>query len=93
MSWSVSGIGKSDKLGPKLSAQIKGYLLSEPEKTVANAAADLITTALAGNIPATAVKVHAFGSQSTYRDPGVGQPERVSNTLEIKIEQLGDFVE
>lgn len=91
MSWSVSGIGKSDKLGAKLSTEIKGHSLAEPEKTVANAAADLITTALGANVPPTAVKVHAFGSQSKLSQKD--GPDQVSNTLEIKIEQLGNFVE
>lgn len=91
MSWSIQKTGKSDKLGVVIAREIAMFSLVEPEKQVAGAAAVLIASALAANIPATAVKVTAFGSQST-RSQKDG-PDRVSNSLEIKIEQLGDFVD
>lgn len=91
MSWSIQKVGKSDKLGPAIVREILGLSLAEPEKAVAGAAGAAIAQALAANIPPSAVKVTAFGSQSKASQKD--GPDRITNTLEIKIEQLGTFVE
>lgn len=91
MSWSLHKVGKSDKLPTIIAREVAQYNLAEPENHVAAAAVVLITQALAANIPPSAVKVTAFGSQS--RSSQKDGPDRVTNTLEIKIEQLGEFVE
>lgn len=91
MSWSLQKIGKSDKIPTVIAREVAQFNLVEPEASIAGAAVVLITQALAGNIPASAVKVTAFGSQSKASQKD--GPDRITNTLEIKIEQLGTFVE
>lgn len=92
MSWSISKVGKSDKLGAAIKAELANYKCSEPEESIKNAAGEFIAKALDGNIPATAVKVTAFGSQSTMGGHG-GEPDAFSNTLKIEIEQLYGFID
>jgi hypothetical protein len=91
MSWSIHKVGKSDKIPTALAREVAQYNLAEPEASIAGAAVVLITQALAGNIPASAVKVTAFGSQS--KSSQKDGPDSITNTLEIKIEQLGAFLE
>jgi hypothetical protein len=91
MSWSIYKVGKSDKLATVIAREIASVNLAEPENHVAAAATVLIAQALAANIPPSAVKVTAFGSQS--KSGSKDGPDRVTNTLEIKIEQLGEFHE
>ena len=92
MSWSVSRVGKSDKLGSVIKSDLANSKCSEPEESIKAAVGErLIAKALDGNIPATAVKVTAFGSQSV--SGSTGGPNSVSNSLKIEIEQLYGFVD
>lgn len=92
MSWSVSAVGKSDAVAKKLASDFT--LLSpcrEPEESIKQAAAALLVVALAGQIPATAVKVTASGSMSVSSSKDA--PDKVTNQLRIEIEPMWNFME
>ncbi len=93
MSWSVSAVGKASAVKAKLVKEIEDCCrhLVEPERTVALAASVLLSASLDAQIPDSAVKASAFGSQSTR---GVkGQPDAVTNSLKIEVEPIHGFVE
>ncbi len=93
MSWSVQAVGKSDKVAEAIEAQFAGLSkCSEPEETVKQSVRAAVAASLAAQIPATAVKVSASGSQSSYRDHK-DAPVRVQNTVSVSIEPLWGFVE
>ncbi len=91
MSWTISAIGKSDALAVKLAADFAAITyLTGPEVGVKDAAAVVVAAALNGQVPATAVKVSASGSQSafTVKDG----PTSYTNSLKIEIEPIYGFV-
>lgn len=91
MSWSVQAVGKSDSVAKKLHEQFATMTMAGPEQDVVNAVAALVEVALGAQIPATAVKVTAFGSQSSMGQRDA--PTRYTNSLKIEIEPLHGFID
>lgn len=92
MSWSVSAIGKSDAVAKSLEEKFGIISVSGPEVAVVEAAREFLRTVLlSGQIPTGCVRVEAGGSQSV-----VGQkdgPDKVSNSVSIKVEPVWGWVE
>jgi hypothetical protein len=96
MSWNINAVGKSEKLISVIKSQtdpIK-WKCSEPEETIRQKAADLICTALEGQLVGTPVIVNASGSMS-IRKYGADNvtPLEFTNSLKIEINPLYGFVE
>jgi hypothetical protein len=91
MSWSVSAIGKSDAVARKLATDFAAIKVTGPEVDVVNSAAAAIAAALAAQVPPTAVRVAASGSQSSMGQSG--SPTSYTNTMSISIEPIYGFVE
>ena len=92
MSWSVSSIGKSDKVREALAKQFKSHgTCPEPEESHRQAAAALIDKVLENTSPKSAVRIVACGSQwsENYSDPTSG----LNHNLQINIEHVPGFVE
>jgi len=86
MSWSVSATGKAPVVAGAIERQFSGYAWAVRQQARATIAA-----ALSAQSPAVAVKVTAFGSQSTLGH--FGGPDIVTNNLSIVIEPIHGFLE
>lgn len=93
MSWSVSAVGKSDAVAKKLDADFEGILkyVTGPEIEAVKGAQAAIQAGLGAQVPVVAVKVSAFGSQSSMGQ--AGQPTRYTNSVKIEIEPIPGFLE
>jgi len=91
MSWSVTAIGKPAAVAAAIESQFAQSKCAEPEESIRQSARAAIAAALAAQSPSTAVKVSAYGSQSTFYK--TGQPDGVTNNLSITIEPQQNFVE
>lgn len=89
MSWSVSAVGKPSAVAVKLAAQFSGIKCMEPEETIKNTVASAVAVALKAFPESSAVKVDAYGSQST----DAAKPDFATNQLSVKIEPLWGFCE
>lgn len=91
MNWSVMAVGKSDAVAKKLAAEFASIKVAGPEIEVVKAAAVMVDAALAGQVPATLIKVTASGSQSSMGQSDA--PTRYTNSVKIDIEPISGFVE
>ena len=91
MSWSVSAVGKAPAVRKKIADDVaKMSPCSEPEETVKQNLVASIGAALATFPPNTAVRVEASGSQYA---PDSKAPTELLNTVSLKIEPIGGFIE
>jgi autotransporter adhesin len=89
MSWSVIAVGKKDAVAAKLATDFeKITYLSGPEAELKDAAAEIITKAVAAQGDKTAIKVSASGSAGQSYGP-----DSATQTLSIVIEPIFGFVE
>ena len=91
MSWSVQALGKPAAVAVAIDDQFtSGGECHEPEESIRQAARALIATALGAQTGAGAVKVGAYGSQSSFRR---GDAVVTTNQLQITVELVVGFVE
>lgn len=91
MSWSVLAIGTPEAVAVSIEKQFaQQSTCSEPEETVRQSARGLIAASLNAQHPGGAVKVQAFGSQSSWTD--AGGAKRVTNSLKIEVEPISGFL-
>lgn len=90
MSWSVYATGKSDVVAKKVAADFAAIKVSGPEIEAVNAAALMVAAGLAAQVPAAAVKLEAFGSQSATTL--ANGPSSYTNSITIKIEPIPNFL-
>lgn len=90
MSWSFTGVGRAKPLSAKIKDDLSKMKCSEPEESIKNKVAEALVLAV-GSFPGLAtVSVTASGSQYV---PDSSKPNEAINSLQIKVEQLWNFVE
>jgi hypothetical protein len=90
MSWSVSAIGKSDKVAVKLEKELENITyLEAPEAAVKNAVANVIAEALKTQAPSE-VKITASGSMSKS---GSAPNFSITHSLSLTIETPYGYIE
>lgn len=90
MSWSVSRVGKPAAVAAILAADFAKIKCQEPEETIKNNVAAAVAAGLAVYPSNLVVRVEANGSQWA---PDSTKPEEKQNSLSVKIECLGGFVD
>ena len=95
MSWSVTALGKAPAVAAVIEKQFAGASpCAEPEEALRQAARGVIGAALAAQRPDSVVRVIASGSMlTTYNEETKSWGPPLTNSLEIRVEPLGGFVE
>jgi hypothetical protein len=91
MSWSVSAIGRAQAVKVRMSSELDDVCsrLAEPEKSVAMAAWALIAATCDAQVPDSAIRLTASGSQSSY---GTGDGRKLTNNVKVEVEPILGFL-
>lgn len=91
MSWSVSAFGKAPAVAAKLAEQFARIKCTEPEETIKNSVAAAFASGLGAMPPGMVVTAEANGSQ--YAPDSSKAPNEFSNSLTVKLQPHGAFLE
>lgn len=91
MSWSVAAIGRPKAVAESVAKQLAAIKCVEPEETMKNKVAEIVSAALHAMPEGTAVSFTGNGSQTfkNYDKPEEG----ATNYLQLEIKPLYGFVE
>jgi hypothetical protein len=88
MSYSVNESGPSQEVAEKLAEQLSKIVCAEPEETLKNMAASVISTALEAMPQDALVQVSLNGSQATDHDSEGDETGTFRNTLNLTIKPI-----